>query len=293
MTKSPLRLAPSACFLLLSALVAGCSIYDRNLLANGAEGTGGAETGGASSGGMMSASGGGGGEVPMTGGTDSGGSEGTGGSQAECTWDKDTALLTTEPTELVDDFDDGDSQIPEVGGRDGQWFSLNDGSGGFQSPGISGWNGLIMKPVNEDEENRALHYIGADFTGTGKGDGWHLFGTQLAAGTPYDLSAFDGISFWVRTDCEIPAAEQAALRVAISDSQSEGSAGAVDHSGTSIDMELSTEWKQLKLPFDNFTRRFGSSAIFEQEGGITIYFSPSTEGTLDIWIDDLVLYSDE
>jgi hypothetical protein len=179
-----------------------------------------------------------------------------------------------------------------VNERDGAWFSLTDGTTGSQQPHIGGWTGQVMEPVDGDETNRAIHYIGYGFSGSGSGDGWHLFGTSLLNGLVYDLTAYDGIAFWVRADCETPGSEQAMLRVAISDSQSEGSSGAVDHAGSSIGIELTEEWKQVKLSFGGFLRRFGPG-VFDQETARKIYFSPVSEGKLDLWLDDLVFYSDE
>lgn len=150
-----------------------------------------------------------------------------------------------------------------------------------------------MAPVDENESNRALHYQASGFTGSGKGDGWHGFAVDLVAGDPYPLGGFDGLAFWARADCDSPGSEQATLRLAISDSYSEGSAGAVDHPGSAVNVELIQEWRQIKLPFDNFTRRFGGAQPFDPDDAITLYFSTQAEGPLDVWIDDLVVYSDE
>lgn len=290
MTKGLSRLKGRAPIVLIG-LCPACFVYDEQLLKAEAD---------AGSGGQVAAPpeelGGSGGQstdgTTPAGGT--GGTAETGGTAGEiCSWERLPAVLSREPFDVVDNFNDGDNQIPEVEGRDGAWFSINDGTGGFQKPAIGGWGGVVMQMVDENESNRALHYQAWGFTGTGTGDGWHAFGVQLAAGAVYPLGAYDGLAFWARADCETPGSEQAFLRVAISDSESEQSGGTIDHAGNSIGVVLTEEWRQIKLPFDNFTRRFGGGVVFDPNDAIGLYFGPETEGSLDIWIDDLLFYSDE
>lgn len=291
---------------LLCTLVPGCLVYDSALLTgNGDTSSGGsASTGGGTA---LPATGGMGGQPPTggTGGTSpentggsapnpTGGTTGTGGKPAEeCNWDRATAILTSEPVDPIDVFDDGDNLIPKVNGRSGAWYSINDASGGTQIPSTGGWNGVVMPFVDMSDSNRALHYRGYGFKGSGNGDGWHLFATNLADGAEHDLSMYDGLALWVRADCALPGSEQALLRVAISDAASQPSMGAIDHAGTSLTFELTHRWQQVKLPFAKFSRRFGVAGVFDPSGAIAVYFSPRTEGALDIWVDDLVLYSDE
>lgn len=281
------------------ALGPGCLVYDESLFGAAESSGGGSGASEAPSTGGVSAGDGSGGSIG-TGGdglTASGGTAaeptGTGGSSDVCEWTRAEPLLTNEPVSVIDDFSDGDNLIPKREGRDGAWYSINDGSGGFQDPAVGGWNGIVMPLVEDSTTNRALHYIGQGFTGSGNGDGWHLFVTALADGAAYDLSAFHGISFWVRAGCEIPGSEQALLRVALSDAESEASKGAIDHAGSALSFELTHQWQQVKLPFDTFTRRFGGAAVFDPAQAINLYFSPRTEGALDVWIDDLVFYADE
>lgn len=297
--------SPPSAFRLLSlatlfgAMCPGCLVYDSSLLgvAESSEGGSGAEeslpSGGTpADGGSLGT---GGGAIAGSGGSGgtTGDETGTGGAGVLCDWSRAEPLLNTEPVSIIDDFSDGDNLIPKREGRDGAWYSINDGSGGFQDPEVGGWNGIVMPLVNDSATDRALHYVGEGFTGSGNGDGWHLFVTALADGAPYDLSRFHGISFWVRAGCELPGSEQALLRVAVSDAESEASKGAIDHAGSALSFELTHQWQQVKLPFDNFTRRFGGAAAFEPSGAINLYFSPRTEGALDVWIDDLVFYADE
>ena len=296
---------------LLCSGIPGCLVYDSALLneitdapSGGSSSTGGNDgvTGTGGMGGDLPSGGNssensGGSEPDPSGGSGTGGNGdtgGTGGNPPEaCNWDRATPILQTEPVDLIDNFDDGDNLIPKVNGRSGSWYSINDASGGTQIPSTGGWNGVVMPLVDSSESDRALHYRGYGFKGSGNGDGWHLFATNLADGAEYDLSPYDGVALWVRADCELPGSEQALLRVAISDAASEPSMGAIDHAGSSLTFELTHRWKQVKLPFAKFTRRFGGGGAFNAAGAIAIYFSPRTEGALDIWIDDLVLYSDE
>jgi hypothetical protein len=102
---------------------------------------------------------------------------------------------------LIDDFEDGTGQIAPLGGRNGGWFTFNDGTG-TQTPAP----GTPVLPVILDTSaNYLLRTTGSgfDFLGTTLPDGTTAYGagvgTTLLNGSsgalPYDASSYSGVTF--------------------------------------------------------------------------------------------------
>jgi len=134
--------------------------------ASGASGTAGGGAGGSTGGGGGSAGSGGG---------SAGSGGGTGGS---------------ESTLLIDDFSDGDLELPQVDGRQGTWETDNDDSwGGNQT--------LTVNSQGADGETNALCSTGSGFTDWGASiivD----FNHDGDSRESYDASDYSGIGFWIR-----------------------------------------------------------------------------------------------
>jgi endoglucanase len=94
------------------------------------------------------------------------------------------------PRVLIDDLEDGDTQIVAQDGRQGSWFAFDDGSGGTRSE-------PSVKTGGADGSASAICIDGQGFTTWGGGIALDLNGPT----TPrelYDASAYTGISFWAR-----------------------------------------------------------------------------------------------
>jgi hypothetical protein len=102
-----------------------------------------------------------------------------------------------DPSALVDDLEDNDGQIAEVGTRNGGWWISTDGTDGIVTPEAE------MQPLPERilgkrcESEFGMHVTGADFS---------EWGAVLSLGfrytskeEPVDLSEFEGVMFWART----------------------------------------------------------------------------------------------
>lgn len=153
----------------------------------GTDATGG--TGGTDSSGGTGGSGesGGSGGSGATGGT--GGSSGSSGCECsagqECTLDDRCVNPDT-----IDDFADCNREINEVRGRSGSWYA--DGDSGIN----------VMFGVSEPGSAWADNSCGAWTTGGPTGTGttdWGVIGTELAGGSPYDVSEYSGVSVRVET----------------------------------------------------------------------------------------------
>lgn len=162
--------------------------------ATGGTGTGGSDAGG--TGGSTGGTGTGGSDTGGTGGTGTGGAGGstggTGGSTGcSCTNGQEcTVQGSCVSPDTIDDFADCDGQIYQVRGRSGAWYA--DGDTGIN----------VMFAVSRPGSAWSDDSCGAWSTGGPTGSGsttWGVLGVNLAAGSPYDLSDYAGVS--VRVEC--------------------------------------------------------------------------------------------
>jgi hypothetical protein len=125
-----------------------------------------------------------------------GGNAGTGGSAVVSACDGLSKVGGTVP--LIDDFEHTDTaSIEEVDNRLGSWFVANDGT-----PGAD------QTPVGDAVPTADAGHTGAGFATSATGyETWGaLFGVSLndnaGSGCAYDVSSFDGISFWGKANGE-------------------------------------------------------------------------------------------
>jgi endoglucanase len=97
---------------------------------------------------------------------------------------------TDGPPRMIDDFEDGDLAILSREGREGAWFSFDDGSGGTRT------DPEVVAAERSGSKN-AVCIQGSDFTRWGGGFGFALSGEDNARRS-YDASAYTGVSFWAR-----------------------------------------------------------------------------------------------
>lgn len=97
---------------------------------------------------------------------------------------------TDGPLRMIEDFEDGDLSILASEGREGSWFSFDDGSGGTRTA-------PEIVPAERSGSKNAVCISGSEFTRWGGGLGFALDG-QDTARTSYDASAYTGVSFWAR-----------------------------------------------------------------------------------------------
>ncbi|HMA92531.1 MAG TPA: hypothetical protein VKP30_07585, partial [Polyangiaceae bacterium] len=167
--------------------------WSRGGAVNGGAVNGGAVNGGSfafggsvSNGGMATGGvlvGGSGGTAPATGGVVN-----TGG----------TAPSTTAPPALqavIDDLEDGDGDLIQVGGRDGYWFTLNDGTTtGLQEPVWGSRIRSAYRIMDRGGSQYAAWTQGSGFTTWGAGFGLYL----RTSARFYNAKRYQGITFWAR-----------------------------------------------------------------------------------------------
>ena len=106
---------------------------------------------------------------------------------------------------LIDDFEDGDALLAPLGGRNGVWFTFNDGTG-TETPAPSS---PVVPEVTDTSAEMRLHVTGAGFAPQGPlPDGGFAYGAGVGAVLvidpsgkvlPYDGSKYGGIAFSFNT----------------------------------------------------------------------------------------------
>jgi hypothetical protein len=189
---------------------------------------------------------------------------------------------------VLDDFEDGDEAIYEHQGRRGTWFVLNDGTASqTPEPGSSVLPSAFQ--LVRSGSTRGMHTSGGPF------DTWGAsLGTTLASvnGEPsaYDLSMFQGLKFWVRSNTmSQSAAKEVRLSLLTTASGKVGSCTAC----FGITVPLTSKWVQIEVPFASITQggfgRPGPSKA-DLQAITSLQFQFPDNVSFDFWLDDIELY---
>src|SRR5712672_2738344 len=104
---------------------------------------------------------------------------------------------------VIDDMEDGDGFICELGRRHGSWFTLGDGTSAMLLPAP----GQAFTPMMIPDGGRRASHWAANMTGRGFLDWGAAMGFNLnVQGTaiqPDDVSMAGGIKFWLKSDVPI------------------------------------------------------------------------------------------
>jgi hypothetical protein len=201
--------------------------------------------------------------------------------------------------ELIDSVDD--NQLPHLiattHGRNGYWFSVNDGTtGGTQSP--SG-DPFSMTAGGVDGSPFAAHLTGQGFTDWGIYMGFTLNKSPQGLKYTYDARAYKGVSFWAKlgpTDMCAPASDCHILRFNVStrDTDPRGNVCTFcdDHFGTWL--TLTTSWQKYTVLFSDFAQEGwgvpgpGEGLRFDASRTYEVQFLVQPAGKpFDYWIDEV------
>jgi len=190
------------------------------------------------------------------------------------------ADATEPPERLIDDFERGDSQLGEVGGRDGAW--------------VVGWDSTSPAPRGESSPQcsargrHAGHFAGKGYTDWGAN--WTAVLRQLANGAArgYDASEYGGISFWAALGGNVQAPFLLPVGVTTLDVAWNGGVctRCMDYYRTEI--LLSSHWQRYDVRFDELSQLGIGEPLLplrrDQLVGVIVW--PPNQG-FDIWVDDL------
>ena len=201
-----------------------------------------------------------------------------------------------DPSALIDDLEDTDGQIAEVGTRNGGWWISTDGSDGIVTPEAD------MQPLPERilgkrcESEFGMHITGADFS---------EWGAVLSLGfrytskeEPVDLSEFEGVMFWARRG----ETHSSNVRIQFQDSTTHVEGGKCNPDASTPDecwngwgtdvTPLGTEWQLYKIKFSTLSQRafglLGESLDLEHVYNIDFTLDP--DAVFDLWLDDIWLF---
>lgn len=198
------------------------------------------------------------------------------------------------PTDnLLSDFEDGSNGIAKSAGRSGGWYVYNDGSkDSVQDPPAGG--SVSAKGPGACNSDHSLTTSGHGFTDWGAGIGTDLTSTK----TPYDLSKYQGLRFWAKSDPPLP------VRVKIPDVQSTPPAqgGTCQDSPTSqcndnfgTEVTLTADWARYEVTWEslkqegwgqkfNALQKTQALAVQMQMGKAV------AAGNFQIWVDQIGFY---
>ncbi len=189
--------------------------------------------------------------------------------------------------DLIDNMNDGSQIIPSINGRAGAWQVYHD-----TTPGAMMFPADGTFPMS-DTGNSCLLLAARAYGGP-----FVLWGAgfSVGLGSPYDATAYAGITFLAR----IGAGSTSVVRVAFPDKDTDpsgnrcstvaGSATACfDHFGERI--TLSTTWTTVTIAFSDLTQD-GFGNVVSQFDPSTLYsiqWNLDAGATFDVWIDNLAL----
>lgn len=189
---------------------------------------------------------------------------------------------TPAPDGLIDDFEDGDTQLANQGGRDGYWWTAQDPNGSTMTPQ------QFATSDGGANSAKAAHFTG---TTSSEGGAWGVsFGVNfLSQKAPYDGSRYAGISFKAKAG---PNGTKN-IRVKIGDINTHQDAGVCtgcwNHFGQ--DITLTEEWQEYKILFADTKQGDGWGA--PRPPSITtdklwsLDFAVGPGANYDIWVDDV------
>jgi hypothetical protein len=180
---------------------------------------------------------------------------------------------------LIDDFEDGDLFLAEVGGRNGAWVTGNDDS-----------SGMLTAEASSRCAARggvAGHFAGAGFTDWGAN--WTAVFRNNNGGNavPYDGQSYSAISFWAAAGPGATAPFEVPLGLTTIDDAWNGGVctTCMDYYATTV--PLTRQWQRLVVRFDDLVQGgFGVPQIAMRRDQL-VGFILWPKHQFDIWIDDV------
>jgi hypothetical protein len=190
---------------------------------------------------------------------------------------------------LLDDLESGDGNIVRCAGRNGSWYTANDGLPGTQVPAPTD----RFLPVQPGYNSKyCAHTSGNGFTSGGAQMGFSFATGSTGARVQYDLSAYTGITFWSKS------ATAFTMYVNFPDRNTDPAGGVCKPGGIVCNdtygkgMAVGTSWSQVTVPFSILsTDGAGAPGGFDKAHVYAIEFHAApTEMPFEFWVDEVALY---
>ncbi|MBN2801769.1 MAG: hypothetical protein JXR91_01610 [Deltaproteobacteria bacterium] len=194
---------------------------------------------------------------------------------------------------MIDTLEDGDGSIMHRGGRWGAWYTFSDESAGSTlNP-----SGDFVPGNSGHDSGFAAALSGSGFSDWGAGMGFDLSnaGDSTCPEAPssgrnaYDLSKFDGITFWAKGSHSIRVVIATKETLATED---EGTCASDcdNHYGRTI--KLNSEWTQYAFKFSNLSQDegWGTEVNFNLANAVAVMFMTDANVTVDFAVDDIAFF---
>jgi hypothetical protein len=198
------------------------------------------------------------------------------------------AGVKLDPDNVIDDFEDGNDTIADLGDRVGDWYTFHDDTkGAKQVPGDD------FKPVagGAAKSKFALQTTGSGFTDWGAGVGADLTDEVVnGAKKPYDVSAYKGITLLAKGNTK------ARLEVVVSDVLSKVDGGTCTDGDACDDphgiwLDLTSDWQRFTVPFEMLMQKGEGKVVkFDKKKVVTVQFSIGPNVKFDVMVDNISLY---
>ena len=191
------------------------------------------------------------------------------------------------PTMVIDDLEDGDSQILEFDGRAGTWYTYNDGTEtGTQWP-VPG-EAFVPTPEGASDSDYCAAVEASGFTTWGAGLGLDLNKPPGVPRREYDGSDYAGVLLFARGSGTLRFKVQTAGTVAIEHGGTCTEACGDNHG---ITVELTPTWAPYILAFDEITQQgWGTPAPFDPSALLGLQFQASGNEDFELYIDDVEFF---
>ena len=196
--------------------------------------------------------------------------------------------LGTRPADdgMIDDFEDENTQINTIAGRDGYWWTKHDDKGSTIGP-----DPFIPNETGTDGSGLALRALGKTAAGApqeawGAGFGLMLLTRKKAA---YDASKYVGVSFRAK----VGATSTRQIRFSIGDVNTHPDAEVCkvcwNHFGK--DVTVTNQWKEYRVLFSELQQQVGwgdpRPASLTPSKLVAMDWSIAGGQDYDLWIDDI------
>jgi hypothetical protein len=181
---------------------------------------------------------------------------------------------------LIDDFEDGNARLLISDGRSGFWTAYGDGTG-TQTPGNGQTAFPERRPGGASPAGFALHLVAERLTGSGGG-----LQTQLAPGSCYDASKYDGVRFSARGPGRVYVE---IMMIDVMEKKWGGLCESNCYDQHTAPVDLDAEWREYALRWKDFGQGgWGAKLSFDPARLLSMGVSVRSPDTpIDYWIDDV------
>ncbi|MCX4246981.1 CIA30 family protein [Paraliomyxa miuraensis] len=202
--------------------------------------------------------------------------------------DTGTSQVDIAPDDLIDDLEDGDAVIYEIGGRIGVWYAYDDGSAGTSNPAAG--DGFLPTAGGPNGSNYSAHLVGSGFSTWGAGMGFDLDNSGGATKHPFDASGYTGIAFQARGQGTIQFKAQTEAVVPTSEGGTCNAGGSCNDSHAT-QVVLTATWQQHVIPFASLAQAgWGQGAAWDPSSLMGLQWEAPSGSPFEIVIDDVGFY---